>query len=430
MSVAQNLSSTHDPLPDAYSIAIDQLDVSDPRLYKGDNWQPYFERLRNEDPVHLTSDSPFGSYWSITRYEDIVFVDSHPELFSSEPVIAIGDPPDDMPIEMFISMDGDKHTRQRKSVQGVVAPRNLAEMEPLIRSRAAQILDALPLGKPFNWVQDVSIELTSQMLTTLFDFPYEERHKLVFWSDTATSSPKITGGAGGDSKEAEDKRRAIMFECADEFLTLWRDKAARREAGEVAGFDLITMLQSNKETSNMIDKPLEFLGNIMLLLVGGNDTTRNSISGSVHALNQFPAEYDKLRNDIGLIPNMVSEIIRWQTPLIHMRRLATQDIELGGKTIRKGDKVVMWYVSGNRDERKIIEPNQFIIDREDARRHLSFGFGVHRCMGNRLAEMQLRILWEEIMLRFADIKVVGEPEYVQSNFVKGFADLQVIVTPL
>jgi cytochrome P450 len=290
----------------------------------------------------------------------------------------------------------------------------------LIRKRAQEVLDTLPIDEPFDWVQKVSIELTARMLATLLDFPYEKRHKLVYWSDLAAGSPETTGGPAD-----MDETFAGAADMAKQFSLLWREKAAKKAAGEVMGFDLMSLMLSNEATKDLIDRPMEFLGNLALLIVGGNDTTRNSMTGGVLALNQFPDEFIKLKNDPSLIPNMVSEMIRWQTPLAYMRRVAKEDVELNGQTIKKGDKVLMWYVSGNRDERSIDQPDQFLIDRKNARNHLSFGFGVHRCMGNRLAEMQLRILWEEILKRFDTIEVLDEPKHVQSNFVKGYSELMV-----
>ncbi|MCG8670171.1 MAG: cytochrome P450, partial [Pseudomonadales bacterium] len=250
-----------------------------------------------------------------------------------------------------------------------------------------------------------------------------DRRKLTKWSDMIGGAP--TGsGSDMDASGVYD----CMAELARDFSRLWHEKAEQKSKGKEMGFDLISLLLSSDDTKNMIEKPMEFLGNMGLLIVGGNDTTRNSMTGGVLALNQFPDEFTKLKENPKLIPSMVSEIIRWQTPLAYMRRVAKEDVELNGQTIKKGDKVVMWYVSGNRDERNIENPDQFIIDRKNARNHLSFGFGVHRCMGNRLAEMQLRILWEEILKRFDNIEVLGEPGYVQSNFVKGYTKMMVKVT--
>ena len=397
---------------DAHATALEDFDVSSAKLMQADEHWDYFARLRDEAPVHYCKDSMFGPYWSVTRFADIMEIEKNWQDFSSDLGITLGDRPEDFSTPNFIGMDPPKHDQQRQTVQGVVAPMNLKKMESLIRQRAVNILDSLPVGETFNWVDLVSVELTTQMLATIFDFPFEDRYKLTYWSDMATSGEL----AGGPTPEA--KRRAALLECL-EYFTKLREK----RGNEPPKIDLLSMLAHGKDTQNM--PPMEFLGNLVLLIVGGNDTTRNSISGGVLALNQNPDEYAKLRADHSLIPNMVSEIIRWQTPLAFMRRTVTRDLEFRGQQLRKGDKIAMWYVSGNRDERVIPDPDRFWIDRPNARHHLSFGFGLHRCLGNRLAEMQLRVLWEEIMQRFSFVEVVGEPERVQSSFVRGYASLPV-----
>ena len=399
-------------IPDPYSIPLADIDVARPQLFKADAMWPYFERLRREDPVHYYAHHEMGPYWSVTKYKDIMAVDTNHQVFSSEGGITIRDADEDFKLPMFIAMDPPKHDAQRKVVSPIVSPANLEKLEGTIRERAGQILDSLPIGETFDWVDRVSIELTTQMLATLFDFPWEDRRKLTRWSDVATTPP------GGGIIDTEEQRRTELFECADYFVRLWNERV-----NAPPGNDLISMLAHGESTRNM-DR-MEYLGNLILLIVGGNDTTRNSISGGVLALNQNPREYDKLRKNPALIPNMVPEIIRWQTPLAYMRRTALADTELAGKTIKKGDKVLMWYVSGNRDPEAIANPDQFLIDRERPRQHLSFGFGIHRCVGNRLAEMQLRVIWEEILKRFSFVEVVGEPERVYSSFVKGYVHLPV-----
>jgi cytochrome P450 len=403
----------------AWSIPIDQVNVADPELFRNDTIWPYFERLRKEAPVHYQPQHEFGPYWSITKYNDIMAVDTNHEVFSSEPAITIAEPKDDFRLPMFIAMDPPKHDKQRKVVSPIVAGPNLEKMEPVIRERAGIILDSLPVGETFDWVDRVSIELTTMTLATLFDFPWEDRRKLTRWSDVATASPK--SGLFTSVETADQERRAELFECADYFMRLWNERVNAPPKD-----DLISMLAHGESTRNM-DR-MEFLGNLILLIVGGNDTTRNTISGSVVALNRFPEQYDKLRANPALLANMVSETIRWQTPLAHMRRIAKRDFELGEKTIHAGDKVIMWYVSGNRDEEVIERPDEFDIERPNVRRHLSFGFGIHRCVGNRLAELQLKIIWEEIFKRFSNIEVMGEPRRVFSTFVKGYETLPVRLT--
>lgn len=403
--------------PDPWTLPLQQLDVAQPRLFASDSFWPYFERLRKEAPVHYCANGEFGPYWSVTRYDDIMQVDTSHEIFSSEPNITIRDTDEDFRLPMFISMDEPLHAKQRAAVNPAVGSRNLPNFAELIRQRTNTVLDSLPLGETFNWVEQVSIELTTMMLATLFDFPFEDRHKLTRWSDVSTALP------GLGVIDTEEQRRAELLECLEYFTGLWNERVNAEPTT-----DLVSMLAHGEATRNM--QPLEYLGNLVLLIVGGNDTTRNSMTGGVLALNQFPSEYQKLRENPKLIPGMVSEIIRWQTPLAHMRRRAQVDTELGGQQIRAGDKVVMWYVSGNRDESVFEKPDEFIIDRSNVRKHLSFGYGIHRCMGSHLAELQLRILWEELQQRFHHVEVMGEPERVASTFVKGYTSLPVRLHPL
>jgi cytochrome P450 len=401
----------------AFALPLDQLDPADPQGFVDDTVGYVFERLRREDPVHR-SHSPvpgIDTYWSVTRYQDIMHVDSHHEIYSSEGGVTLMDfPPDDeQKLKMFIAMDPPKHDEQRKAVNPIVAPANLNNWRDLIRQRTGQVLDSLPRNETFDWVDKVSIELTTYMLATLFDFPLQDRRLLTYWSDISTAN-KLTNP---DAPEPE-VRMAELRKMLEYFTRLWNERV-----NEAPRSDLISMLAHGAATRNM--GPLEYMGNLVLLIVGGNDTTRNSMTGGLLALNQFPEEMAKLRANPALIEGMVSEIIRWQTPLAYMRRTAVRDTELGGKQIKQGDKLAMWYLSGNRDATAIREPDRFIVDRERPRQHLSFGFGIHRCVGNRLAELQLKILWEEILRRFERIEVVGEPTRVRSAFVRGFSKLPV-----
>ncbi|MBP8307655.1 MAG: cytochrome P450 [Burkholderiaceae bacterium] len=400
----------------AFSIPLDEVDVSDPKLFQDNTVGHYFERLRRDEPVHYCKDSRFGAYWSVTKYKDIMQVEVNHQVYSSDAFkggITINERPMQYRRASFIAMDPPKHDDQRRTVSPIVAPANLALLEGTIRERVCKILDGLPRNETFDWVQRVSIELTTQMLATLFDFPFEDRKLLTYWSDVATMDLE----AGGVIN-TEEQRQEELAKCLAYFTRLWNERV-----NEPPRNDLISMMAHSPATRNM--QPSEFLGNLVLLIVGGNDTTRNSISGGLLALLQNPDEFAKLRANPGLIASMVPEIIRWVTPLAHMRRTAVADAELGGKQIKAGDRVVMWYLSGNRDGEAIENPDQFIIDRARPRQHISFGFGIHRCVGNRLGELQLKIMWEEILKRFPVIELAGEPERTFSNFVHGFTALPI-----
>ena len=391
------------------------IDVSDPAIYEQDTWQPLFARLRREAPIHYCAESRYGPYWSVTRYNDIMTVELDHASYSSQlGGIQVEDQPADMKRGSFIRMDPPRHTVQRKTVAPVAAPNNLASYEAKIRERTRVVLDALPRNETFDWVDEVSIELTTMMLATLFDFPWEDRRKLTFWSDVAICNVDALDAP----VHTEEERFAELLRMAEVFKGLWKERVKAPPR-----LDLISMMAHGPGTRDMPE--MEFVGNLALLIVGGNDTTRNSMSGGLLALSQNPGELAKLKGNPALVPSLVAETIRYQTPVIHMRRTATRDIELAGQPIRRGDKVVMWYVSGNRDESVIESPDAFVIDRMKPRQHLSYGAGIHRCVGDRLADLQLRILWEEILARNLDIVVMGPPKRLYSNFIRGIRELPV-----
>ena len=392
-------------------------DVSDPALYEQDTWQPIFAGMRRTAPVNWCANSAYGPYWSVTRYDDIMAVELDHATYSSASErggIQVEDQPHDMKRSSFIRMDQPKHTEQRKTVAPVASPTNLAHYETIIRERTVKVLDELPRNQTFDWVDKVSIELTTMMLATLFDFPFEERRKLTYWSDVAICNVNAPDAL----VRSEDERLGELLKMAEAFKGLWAERAAQG-----ARLDLISMMAHSPATRDM--PQMEFVGNLALLIVGGNDTTRNSMSGGLLALSENPGEWAKLKANPSLVPSLVAETIRYQTPVIHMRRTATRDTELAGQKIRAGEKVVMWYVSGNRDESVIENPDSFIVDRLKPRQHLSYGAGIHRCVGDRLADLQLRILWEEILRRDLDIEVLGPPRRLYSNFIRGIRELPV-----
>lgn len=407
-------------VPPASSLDLATLDLVDGEVWRQNKMWDRFERLRKEDPVHYTPDSFVGPYWSVTTYEDIMAVDTDHKRFSSSwehGGITLGEPLEDFELPMFIAMDEPRHSEQRKTVQPAVAPNMLKEYEPLIRSRTQGLLDSLPVNEPFDWVDRVSIELTTMMLATLFDFPFENRRQLTRWSDVVTNmnNPDICPGG-------EEQWKREMLECLTTFMGIYQERRAIPQKN-----DLISLLAHGEKTSDLA--PMELLGNVILLIVGGNDTTRNTMTASVYALNKFPEQFKKLKANHSLIPNMVSETIRWQTPLAFMRRTALEDVQIRDKVIKKGEQIAMWYISGNRDESFWDKPNDYIIDRENARRHLSFGFGIHRCVGNRLGELQLQILWQELLERFEHIEVLDEPSFTSGAFVHGYTWMPVILHP-
>jgi cytochrome P450 len=401
--------------------AVDPLDVSRAELYRDHLWHEPFRRLRAEAPVHKIVGSKFGDYWSVSTYKPIVTVEALPKIYSSSwevgGITVAGDPNEILDFEvrmpMFIAMDPPHHTAQRRTVAPAFTPSQIEIMRIETQARTAEVLDSLPIGKPIDWVNDVSIELTTGMLAKLFDFPWAERHNLTKWSDALGDVEMF------NTVEQRQARLAHAYEMGTAFHKLWESKKGQEPTN-----DLISIMLHSDAMSHMDDG--EFMGNLILLIVGGNDTTRNSMTALAYGLDKFPTERAKLEADQGLIVNTASELIRWQTPLAHMRRTATEDTELEGQKIAKGDKLALWYISANRDE-TVFGPDADAIrvDRENARRHLSFGYGIHRCVGARVAELQLVVLMEEMAKRRLRANVLAEPDRVPACFVNGYRKLMV-----
>jgi cytochrome P450 len=398
-------------------IPLDAIDVSDPTIYQNDTWRPYFTRLRNEAPAHYNANSPYGDFWSLTRYDDIAAVEKNHTVFSSDLKnggVSIVEPPAGMDRHSFIRMDPPDHTKYRKMVSPVANPMNLEQMELLVRERTAHVLDGLPRGEEFDWVTRVSIELTSMMLATLFDYPVEERARLIQWSEIFSTDVRAPGAI---VKSEEEKYHHILefTHHMDEWIAL--------RAKQPQSFDLLSVMAHSEGLREMTFN--QRVGILNTMLVAGNDTTRNSMSAGILALDEFPDEMRKLRERPELVAGAASEIIRWQTPVLTMRRNAMEDVEIHGQTIRKGQKVMMWYISANRDERVIDRPDDLIVDRPNVRRHLAFGGGIHRCLGNRIAELQVRVLLEEIVNRDLRVEVLGPPGRVYSNLFRAITSLPV-----
>jgi cytochrome P450 len=396
-------------------IDLDSLDVSDAGIYITDSWRPIFERLRHDAPVHYCRNSPFGAFWSVSRHADIQAVEARPDIFSSDMKyggITVLDQVGDLNRPQFIAADRPYHGEQRRVVAPAFGPGEMAKMAESIRLRTGELLDTLPVGEDFNWVEKVSIPLTTDMLAILFDFPWADRHKLTFWSDIA-----------GDIEMALDPATAAEAVQHGLDMLAYFDRLFAERKALPPTTDLISMMVHSESMGNMPDA--ERIGNLILLIVGGNDTTRNSMSGAVVAFDRYPDQWRKLIDDPSKVAGAVPEIIRWQTPLAHMRRTCVEDSEIAGQPVKKGDKVVMWYLSANRDETVFPDAERLDIERPNARRHLSFGFGVHRCVGARLAELQIQILLEEMLKRRMTVKVVGAAEHVPQSFVHGYKVLPV-----
>lgn len=398
--------------------ATNPYDVSQDALYVDDTWREPFAWLRANRPVSWRPESPFGPYWSVATLDLIQEVELHPEIYSSawdKGNITIADSVNEMAFPNFIAQDPPIHTAQRKVIAPAFGPGQIAKLDTLVRERTAALIDGLPQGETFDWVERVSIPLTLGMLCILFDMPFDEWRDIKRWSDWAS---------GVSADHLNDEYRAEFMVQMQQMLARFdRELETRRTLPP--SDDLLSRMVHSQAMGNM--SPIERIANIALLIVGGNDTTRNSMSGLIEAFDRYPLELERLRAEPSLIPNAAQEIIRWQSPVTHMRRTCLADTMLGGQHLREGEKVVLWYISANRDEHHFPDAERFDVGRENARRHIGFGHGIHRCVGARLAEIQLAALIGEIVRGNIRIRPAGKPERLASPFLHGFTSMPVTI---
>lgn len=399
------------------------IDLKDPDLYQTDAFHAAFAELRRTDPVYWNPEQDGPGFWAITKFEDVVAVSKDPRLFSSARAKGghrifdethLGG--DDSLDASMISMDPPEHNQFRRMVTPGFIPGRIAEMEARIRARTGDIIDRIAGKGEVEFVSTVAAELPIQVLAELFGVPQEDRGKLFEWSNA------VVGEDDPELRSSQDYMNQCMQEMAMYSLGLWQQRVASPTG------DLISMLAHSKVDGDAMSMQ-RYLATFILLVVAGNETTRNSISGGLLALSQFPEQRKKLIDDPSLIASAASEIVRWVSPVLHMRRTATADTELRGKQIRAGDKIVMWYASANRDEDVFADPFAFNPARTQPPGHLGFGIGQHFCLGSRLAELQLKVMFEELLRRLPDITVKGPVRKVRSNFLNSIKEMHVTFTP-
>lgn len=395
---------------------LNPFDVSQDALYVEDTWREPFARLRAEMPISWREESPFGAYWSVVTHDLVQEVELRHDVFSSRwdlGNITIAEAVNGEGFPNFIAQDPPIHTAQRRVIAPAFSPSQMLKLDAAVKARTKELMDALPVGETFDWVERVSISQTLGMLCILFDMPFDEWRDIKRWSDWAS---------GVSAENLTDEYRAQFLMQMGEMLARF-DRELEDRRGKPPTDDLLSRMVHSEAMGHM--EPMERIANIALLIVGGNDTTRNSMSALVEAFDKYPEQFDRLRADPSLIPNAAQEIIRWQSPVTHMRRTALEDTQLGGQTIRKGEKVVMWYISANRDEKMFPDAERFDVGRENARRHLSFGHGIHRCVGAKLAESQIATVIAEMVSRNIRVVPQGAPERLASPFLHGFTAMPV-----
>ncbi|MCT2584556.1 cytochrome P450 [Actinophytocola sp. S1-96] len=413
-------------------MSLSEVDLTDnDRFLDGVTPWRMFDALRRHDPVHWQPEpAPNSGFWAVTRHADIVRVDRDPDTFTSTRFVNLEEVDDDL-MEIRRSMletDGPRHHTLRRLLQRDFSHRAVAQYEVFLRGLTAHTLDAALAKGRFDFVADIAADFPINVLARMLDVPDGDTRKLIEWGN------RIIGNTDPDyadvllHSEESERYRNLPFRspAALEVFAYGRALAAERRGG--TGTDLVSKLANQLPADGTPLSDNDFDNYFLLLVVAGNETTRHAISHSMLALLQHPDQLARLREEPALMPTAVEEFLRWASPVYHFRRTATRDVELGGTRIREGDKVVLWFASGNRDEDVFDDPYTFDVGRRN-NDHVTFGKGSpHFCLGNTLARLEIRVIFEELLPRLADIRLAGEVRRVRSNFVNGIKELPVEVT--
>lgn len=425
--MAEASPAAYDPIP------LDDVDLADlDRFTDGITPWRMFHTLRHRDPVHWQPEpAPNSGFWAVTRHEDIVRVDRDADTFTSTRFVNLEELDDDQIKKRasILELDGARHRALRGLLQRQFGQHVINGYADFLRGLTARTLDAA-LAKPaFDFVEHVSADFPINVLARLLDVPPEDNRRLIDWGNRIIghTDPDYADVLLGSAESERYRDLPFRSPASIEVFEYGRELARQRRGGR--GTDLVSRLVNETPRDQVPLSDQDFDNYFLLLVVAGNETTRHAISHTMLALIEHPEQLDRLRRDPALIPAAVEEFLRWASPVYHFRRTATRDVELGGKRIREGDKVVMWYASGNRDEQVFADPYAFDVTRTD-NDHVTFGKGSpHLCLGNLLARTEVRIMFEELIPRIADIRLTGEVPRVRSNFVNGIKRLPVEVTP-
>ncbi len=418
-SAAHRTPASQPIAPDAH-LRLDDVDLSDPRTFAEGVPHEYFRVLREQDPVHWQEECelpvflPGPGYWALTRYEDVVFVSKHPEVFSSaegsSSLNELRPRERRMAREQLIQMDPPGHTELRNLMNTQFKPRAVRETEALMRRVVCETLDRLEGRSECDFVDAVAAPISLRMLTNFLGVPDEYTARFYRWTNTI-----MRFGEPG----VFNLLRA-RFALLQIFLqsTLLERERRKRPTPDVFSSIVNGEFQGAPLTRLMIQV------NFFLFIIAGNETTRNALSGGLQALCEYPEQFDRLRRDPLLLPQAIEEMLRWVSPVMQFRRTALRDTKIGDQRIRKGEKVVMYYGAANRDPRVFEDPEVFNITRKP-NPHLAFGTGTHFCMGSHIAKLEMRVTLEEFLRRFPNVRLTGRPERLQSNFISGIKRLPI-----